>query len=250
VFAFGILVLLSNVVSTFWYQHQIQYHYSVMLAPVVVLAAIHGVTRLRTDRARAAATTVVVLCAVWSGYLWGPFPVSRRPTVFGNPKALYVADANALLRHVPKNAVVSAFYGYIPHLAHRKELYQFPVPFKAEYWKTFKQEGKELTDLTPHVEYIAVPMDLGEEPQKILDRVKPEFEVVARVGNAVLYKRIKPPQRTVPPITVPQPTVPQPTVPQPTVPQPTVPATTVAGPTATTVASGSSDPVPPGSASP
>ena len=184
----ALLPFASNMVSTFWYQHQIQYHYTAILIPIVSIATIFGVRRLAPGRRRSAVTIAIGLSSLWSSYLWGPMPLSRRPTVFANPRAAYVTDNRTIAKLVPRNAVVSAFYGYVPHLEHRVEIYQFPVPFRAIYWGTLDQEGKPLPERIARIEYLMVPSDLGGE-QHTLDAVRSQYDLIAQAGNTMLFKR-------------------------------------------------------------
>ncbi|MEY3506552.1 MAG: hypothetical protein RI898_1305, partial [Actinomycetota bacterium] len=44
--AVSILVIAFNVISNFWYQFHIEYHYSIVAVPALVLAAVVGAGRL------------------------------------------------------------------------------------------------------------------------------------------------------------------------------------------------------------
>lgn len=184
----ALLPFASNIVSTFWYQHQIQYHYTAVLIPALSVAAVYGLRRIRDRRTRSVVVVAIAASSLWCSYLWGPLPISRHPTVFAVPQAQYVADNRSIAKLIPPSAAVSAFYGYVPHIEHRKEIYQFPVPFRATYWGTFEKEGKPLPALIPRVQYIMVPSDLGEE-QHTLDALKGQFRLVAKAGNTELYQR-------------------------------------------------------------
>ena len=186
--ALALLPLLSNVVSTFWFQHQIQYHYTAILIPPLYIAAMYGLLRLRGRRLRWVGVVAVGLSSLWSGYLWGPMPVSRHPTIFAQSSAPYVADNRAIAKLIPPNAVVSAYYGYVPHIEHRTEIYQFPVPFRALYWGVRDEEGKPLTKLIPKVDYVMVPTELGDE-QATMDAIKGDYVLAARSGDTLLYRR-------------------------------------------------------------
>ena len=78
------------------------------------------------------------------------------PAAIASPGANSVPHLEKMHDLIPDDAVLSAFYGYVPHFDHREEIYMFPNPFKGSYWGTFKQEGQRLPQ-ADRVEYILVP---------------------------------------------------------------------------------------------
>ncbi|MBV8159632.1 MAG: DUF2079 domain-containing protein [Acidimicrobiia bacterium] len=193
--ATSLLVLALNVVSTFGYQHQIAYHYSMAAIPGLVLGTVYAISRLKTPRARGIAMTIVALSSLWAAYVWGPYPFSLHHTVAHlSPSYSSVRDINSIERRLPKNAVVSAYYAFAPHIDHRRRIYMWPTPFAASNWKTFKQEGQQLPEAND-VEYLLLPPILDDHAG-VFDKVKSEFTEVARSENdlqqgAVLYERIR-----------------------------------------------------------
>ena len=73
----GTLPLLSNLVSTFWYQSQIEYHYAVQFVPILVIGAMYGISRmaehLRTWLASVVLAASLVCCFIWT-------PLDRKST--------------------------------------------------------------------------------------------------------------------------------------------------------------------------
>lgn len=187
----------SNLVSNFGYQHMIQYHYSLVLVPGIIVGAIDVTARFRAKH-RVWVLLGVSVSSVWSMYLWGPYAVSRRPAPVAVPSAQNVIDARAVMRDIPDDAVVSAFYGYVPQLSHRKLIYQFPTPFRAAYWGTFHQEGKQLADRVAAVQWLMIPRDLGPAEIQLRDALLVSFRLVREQGNAQLYERIRPTTPVVP----------------------------------------------------
>jgi len=185
----GVLALGSNVISTFVYQHLIQYHYTLILLPVLAMATVMGVSALRSRRWQWAGLFVVAVSALWSCYLWGaaPFSVNQVPHWHANDPQ--VADIDAVRSHLPRDAVVSAFYSYVPHVDHRERVYMYPTPFRAALWSTYKQEGQPLS-FAGDVQYLFIPVNLDAGAQAVLDSVKAQFQLVDRQGDAALYRRV------------------------------------------------------------
>jgi hypothetical protein len=98
-----------------------------------------------------------------------------------------VAAINDVAHKLPPNASVAAYYSFVPHIDHRKEVYVWPTPFHAALWGTYKQEGQRLPQADT-VQYVMVPPDLTDHPE-VLAQIKDQFEIVAQSSNAVLYKR-------------------------------------------------------------
>lgn len=148
----------SNMVSLFVYQHRIRYHYSTLILPVLVAAAIVGVARIRPLRWRTAAVALMTAGALVGGYLWSPVPHARHPGYIGDPNSPLARDARAALRLIPPDAAVSSFYPFTTHLTHRQALYEFPNPFRAHWWNRFTQEGERLP-AADHIDYVILPKD-------------------------------------------------------------------------------------------
>jgi uncharacterized membrane protein len=188
-----ILVLGANVMSTFGYQHLIGYHYSMAILPGIAMGTVYAVSRLASRRLQAAAVAIVGLSALWSGYLWGPYPFSVHHTVpHWSPTYSAVSDIHQVEKALPPGAVVSVYYSYASHVDHRTRVYMWPTPFAASSWKTFKQEGQRLPEAND-VEYLLLPPTIDDHPG-VFDKIRTQFVEVARAENdqqegAVLYRR-------------------------------------------------------------
>jgi uncharacterized membrane protein len=185
----GLVPLASNVLSNFYYQHRISYHYGTLVVPVLAASTIYAVAMLRSHAGRKLAVGVVVASTLVTAYLWGPTPLGRHEAAIASPSGQSVPHLKKAIAMIPDDAVVSAFYGYVPHVDHREEIYMFPNPFHASYWGTFKQEGQRLPQ-ADRVEYILVPTVLDPEPQAILATVRVDFDVVYEAGNVTLLRRM------------------------------------------------------------
>jgi hypothetical protein len=180
-------VLGSNVISTFVYQHLIQFHYSLVIVPVLSFATVVAVARLPRSF-RWGAVSVVTATALLTAYLWGPMPFSRQPVSYMPPSSSLAAEPRKLALAIPPEAVVSAFYAYVPYVDHRERIYQFPTPFKAAYWGTYDREGTTL-GFVHDIEYVFIPTSLPSDLQAVWDRWKDRFVLDTELGSASLYRR-------------------------------------------------------------
>jgi len=94
---------------------------------------------------------------------------------------------------VPEDAVVAAHYRITPHIAHRTEIYQFPVPFRSVlYGPDGIVDGPRLTDRAERVEYIVLPIP-GAGPTSFPAAdwaiVRPAFDLVESNDYWAIYER-------------------------------------------------------------
>jgi hypothetical protein len=89
--------------------------------------------------------------------------------------------ARDIVKQIPDGAVVSAFDPLVTFLAHRKEIYFFPNPFRALYYGVGTEvEGKRLP-AADRVEYVVLPRMLNESLRWDWAEVSGGYEEVA--GN-------------------------------------------------------------------
>lgn len=182
-------VLASNVVSTFWYQHSIQYHYSLVVMPVLVVASIMGVKRLRFAY-RPIATSVILACTVLAYSSWGQTTLAQHPRVVwdaNNPVARAGLD---IIKAVPDSAVVSVFDPLTTHMAHRKEVYFFPNPFKASYYGVDDTWANKRLPAADRVEYVVLPKSLDTGQQEVWNSVKADFVVVKENSYWQVFRHV------------------------------------------------------------
>ena len=184
----GAAVLASNVFSTFHYQYNIRFHYGTLVLPVLIAATIFAISKSRSLAGRQVAVGLVAVTTLVTAHLWGPTPLGRHEAAIASPSGNSIPHIEKAMALIPDDAVVSAFYSYVPHLDHREEIYMFPTPFKAAYWGTFKQEGQRLPQ-ADRVEYIMLPTALDPEPQAVLSSVRGDYDVAYEAGNVTLLKK-------------------------------------------------------------
>jgi uncharacterized membrane protein len=187
--AIGLLVLGVNVISSFGYEHQIVYHYSMPLVPVLAMGTVFAVSKLATPFRRYVATGVVFGAALWACALWGLAPFSRQTYPHWSPSSPQVLAINSVLRRVPPHAVVAAYYPYVAHLDHRTRIYEWPTPFRAAYWGTYQQEGKRLP-FADQVQYLVLPSVLTGSDEAVFTSIAKHYNAIAEDGGVTVYRRL------------------------------------------------------------
>jgi uncharacterized membrane protein len=190
--AIGILTLGENVLSAFPYMQEINYHYSLPLVPILAMGTVFAVGRLRSTQARAAVSGCVLGAAVIACSLWGLAPFSRNPVYpHSAPDSPAVLALNRALRVIPPDAVVSADDFYVTHLDHRVDCYQWPNPFRAEYWGLYNEEGRTLP-FAGRVQYVVIGATLSPDSARTFAAIAPQFRLVASGGGVNVFKRVAP----------------------------------------------------------
>ncbi|MDQ3470096.1 MAG: DUF2079 domain-containing protein [Actinomycetota bacterium] len=182
-------VLVTNVVSTFWYQYHVQYHYSLVIVPALALGTVYVIGKVR-EHARRWVVTGLAVVAMYTAFLWGPLPFARNDLAYWAPDHPVAEQLRDILDAVPGDAVVAAHYGVTPHMAHRSEIYQFPTPFRVVlYGPDISLEGSRLDELAERVEYVVLSRAKDEEMQRDWDVVDDAFELVASNESWEVFRR-------------------------------------------------------------
>ena len=182
----GFVVLLSNIVSTFSYQHQIQYHYSLVVAPFLIFGNVYAISRL-SKPARRRATTVVAVCALIGGLFLAPLPFARNQIQKFSPSNPAVAAAHELFAQIPRDAVISVFHPLSAQLARRERVYVFPNPFqRALYGSDIFAAGDRL-DFADEIEYVMLPIVLSKESEQVWRGEIRDYLIVASNEWWILY---------------------------------------------------------------
>lgn len=187
--AIGILTFLENELADFVYMHEIQYHYSMPLVPVLVAGTVYAISRLPGVNLQRAATAFVTSCAFIACVFWGLAPFSMKTYPHWSPNSPEVRNINAVLASLPPNAVVSAYYPYVSHIDHRTRVYMWPTPFSALYWGLYHQEGQRLS-FAGQIQYLALPTDLTGTDATVFASIASQYRVVKQVGDVALYEKI------------------------------------------------------------
>ncbi len=185
----GILTFLENELANFVYMHQIIYHYSMPLVPVLVAGTVFAISRLASSHRRQVATGLVTACAFVACVVWGLAPFSKHTYPHWSPSSPEVKAINSALVALPPNAVVSAYYPYVSHIDHRTRIYMWPTPFSASYWGLYQQEGQRLS-FAGQIQYLVLPTDLTGTDATVFASIAGEYQVVRQVGNVAVYRKL------------------------------------------------------------
>jgi uncharacterized membrane protein len=194
------LVLFTNILSTFGYQYDVEFHYSLIAVPALAIGTLWGIAaigdravvfagRSTAVRTRQIALAVLTAASITGAVLWSPSPIGGAPSWYGDPQREEAVAARELMASIPGDAVVAAHYRITPHLAYRTEIYQFPVPFRVVlYGPDTSMEGMRLDDRADRVEYVMLPADQGD---LVADWtvIADAFDEVGRNAYWVLYRR-------------------------------------------------------------
>ncbi len=187
--AISALVLFTNVLSTFWYQHQIEYHYSLVAVPALAIGTVYALGAVR-DRWRSMAVVVLGVATLATAWMWAPVPWGRTPQFYGNPDRSEAVAARELIAQIPSGSVVAANYRITPHLVYRAEIYQFPTPFRVVlYGPDTRYEGTRLDERAERVEFVMNPIVKDAQLTSDWLAIEPAFDLVDANEFWELYER-------------------------------------------------------------
>lgn len=186
--AIAVLVIFTNIFSNFWYQYHIEYHYSFVVVPVLVIGTAFALGRLRKNLRR----VVVFICALSTlscAYLWAPLPGARTQIAYNGSSNPAVIAARVALSKIPDDAVVSAYHPLTAHLARRKRIYVFPVPFKRALYGMDAFATGDVLPFTNDIEFVVLPVAMDEGMQKTWREVSAQFAISYANEWWIVYQR-------------------------------------------------------------
>jgi uncharacterized membrane protein len=185
----SLAVLAANMVSTFWYQYQIQYHYALVAVPALAMGTVWAISKLKAAW-RIPVVVAVLASSLWCAWAWGALPFSRNLPYYWKPSHPVAIAARDIVRDIPDDAVVSAQYSVTAHIAHRKEIYMFPTPFSASLYGPDDSLGGQRLPAADRVEFVVLPATMPADQQLVWDRVQMEYTLVDANEWWRLYRRI------------------------------------------------------------
>ena len=184
-------VLVSNVVSTFWYQHQIEYHYSIVVVPLLLIATLVVIAKLNKQW-RPIAMALTVMCSLVTFVAWGIHPLATNPRAALTAGSPFAQSGLEIIKGIPDDAVVSAYDPLTAHLGHRRQIYFFPNPFKALYYGVDDSLSGKALPAAKDVEYVVLPRALGQELSWVWEGVRPQFKEIDSNQFWQVFQRVKP----------------------------------------------------------
>lgn len=198
------VVLFTNVLSTFWYQYHIQYHYSLIIVPGLVFGTTYALGTVPWDGRwnRRWSVAAVAVASVAAAYAWAPFPGAVHEVSAWSGDHPVAVAARELVDAVPDDAAVSAHYRIAAHLTHRTEIYQFPNPFRVVlYGPDISWENTRLPNRAERIDYLVLQVNKSEENQRDFDRISEAFVLVDSNDYWELWQRD--PDVELPPLVLP-----------------------------------------------
>ena len=184
----GVVMLASNVVSTFWYQHQIHYHYSLIIVPCIVMGSAWALGKMSRNVMNAS-VVIVATASFLTAFLWSPLPLSLSTTQHWTSQSAPVVAAREALDFIPDDVSVAAYHSISAHLARRVEIYSFPNPFERSlYGADVFAKGDRLPQAET-VEYVILPTSLDGDAEMVWKAEVSRFSVVFSNAWWVVYKR-------------------------------------------------------------
>ena len=186
----GTLPLLSNLVSTFWYQSQIEYHYAVQFVPILVIGAMFGISRL-AEHLRVWFVSVVLVASIACAYIWTPLPFMRTEMPRWSPSHPAVDAAHEAINRVPEGAVVSAYHTLTAHMARRERIYVFPTPYRRVLFGADVFAKGDRLPFAEEVQYVILPRELEGETAIDWQTERLFFDVVYGNDWWTVYERVR-----------------------------------------------------------
>lgn len=184
----GFVVLFTNVLSTFWYQYNIEYHYSLVIVPVLVIGTSYALSRA-VGKTRQLLVALVLGSALLSAYVWSPLPGGRTHVQVWHTDHPAVPAARDLFQLIPANAKISVYHQLAGQLARRQFVYSFPNPFvRSMYGPDVFAKGDRLPQADT-IEFVMLPRNFLGEPGQIWQAEQVDFAVVSENDYWVLYRR-------------------------------------------------------------
>jgi uncharacterized membrane protein len=161
-----------------------------MVAPLFIASIQGAYVFWRFRVAKVVLPVWLLACAYVSNVAWSPSPLSTQNyAVWSTPNQRHESLRTALAK-VPADASVTASYQLLPHLAHRREVYDWPNPFWAAVWGN--DDCAHLPDPTT-VDYVVLDLtQIGANNQQLFDDMTKDggpFSTVFRDDNVVVLKR-------------------------------------------------------------
>jgi uncharacterized membrane protein len=200
--AISVVVLGTNMLSTFWYQYHLEYHYSLIAVPALVLGSVYAL-ELLGQHWRRRMVALMAFTSLWACLMWGAVPIGkiiapglnpplgRTENYYWPPNHPVAVAAREIMADVPADASIATYHALAPHLAHREQIFQFPNPFRVVlYGVGVDQEAaRSCLPAANDLQYVLLQAKLGPEQQADWDRVSTDFDVVAANEYWVLYHR-------------------------------------------------------------
>ena len=186
--AISFLVIGLNILSTFWYQFHVEYHYSFIAVPVLVFGTVYAIGRL-PQKFRQWLIGVCLVASIFSAFMWSPLPGARTELKYNGSNHPMVLAAQEALSKVPDSAIVSAYHPLTAQLARRERIYAFPVPFERALYGLDAFAAGDVLPFVDEIEYVVLPANMDDQMQAIWSPVQSGFEITYANSWWVVFKQ-------------------------------------------------------------
>jgi uncharacterized membrane protein len=191
VLAMGVPQTVINLASVNDFTRKITFHYAALPLVALILATVEGIWLIaRTSEQRRVLVGLVLAASLLATVLWGPSPIGKEyQRGWWARHDRRQATMEAAIALVPGNAAVSASYRLVPHLTHRKTVYDFPNPFKPANWGVHNENYPEAST----AEWLVIDRKfLGPADRAIVDRLLAdgEFHPLLDRDGIVVARRV------------------------------------------------------------
>jgi uncharacterized membrane protein len=190
VFAIGVPQGLVNSLSSHGPLHEIRYHYSSVVTAAIFLSTVEAVAvvaRGQMSRIRFLAGALAAT-ALATNVAWSPSPISVNfdSGVWARHATPRDAAVGAALDLVPDGAGTTATYYLVPHLTHRQHIYEWPNPFRAEYWGVAGEDPHPESN----AEYLVLDTSLLGEFDTLYDELtRTDYELIFLRDSIAVARR-------------------------------------------------------------
>ena len=132
----------------------------------------------------------VMVCTTATFVLWGQHSLAVTPRQVLAADAPVAIAGRDIVKEIPDGAVVSAYDPLVTFLAHRKEIYFFPNPFKASYYGVDDTWANKRLPAADRVQYVVLPKSLDPGQQEVWDSVKADFVVVKENSYWQVFRHV------------------------------------------------------------
>jgi len=180
--------LLINLMSGYYYTHFVTYHYTAYILPTMMISYINVISK--TKRFKYVLIILTLVSTAYFSYeIGGPFNIIKNPkNIIGaiqQEKFDDIKNYDRLVAEIPPRSSASVSYMFLPHMAHRENIFMFPNPFKPNYWGI---NGENMSNMKP--DYLLVNGDTSKEDE-LINRflINGTYRQIDYFGSITLYKK-------------------------------------------------------------
>lgn len=185
--------VMVNALNGQGYQHSFKFHYQSFVMCGLFIAVVEAIGDRKMPWRR---FMVAGICAtaLATNVLWSPSPLNDKEYnsgIWAKGNARTTALQHAVDR-VPGGGKVAASYTIVPHMTHRKTIYEYPNPFIRSYYGI--SETDPVLDPTD-VDWLVLDTTLNADKAPLLEKLTGpggQFRIVFQEDTAIVAKRVRP----------------------------------------------------------